>query len=187
MALDRDMYGDPMLVLERKQERALRAHEACGDCKYHQTLELRNETLHSCTLRRRYGWRCISFELDETMKQAQDFSHVEPHQSAVHDRLLNWARWVTPGSPSMVSPMFRQYRSHAWQWHTPEIRLTCDSLDAMAVEKIVAKLPAKHRDAVRWAYVHRCTPAIAIREMGVSYDGLAKLLRDGRQMLINLL
>lgn len=187
MAYDRHMYSDPLLVLERKQEQARRAFEACGHCKHHQTLELRNETLHSCALRRRYGWQCISFELDENMKHSVDFSHVEPHQTAMHDRLLNWARWVTPGSPSMVSPMFRQYRSHSWQWHTPEIRTTCDELDATLVEKTVAKLPEKHRTAVRWGYVYRCSPSAAMRELGVSNDGLAKLLRDGRQMLINLL
>ena len=119
-------------------------------------------------------------------KATIDFSRVEPNQIAIHDRLRNWARWVTPRTGNTVSPMFRGYRSHAWQWHTPEIRETCDMLDAQAIEKTVSKLPEKHRTAVRWAYVYRCTPAIACRELGLSYDGLYRHLRDGRQMLANL-
>jgi hypothetical protein len=35
--------------------------------------------------------------------------------------------------------MFRQYRSHAWQWHTSAFRPTCDLLDAVLIDKTVAK------------------------------------------------
>lgn len=119
-------------------------------------------------------------------KQAIDFAKVEPHQHAIHERLRNWAMWVVPRAGYAISPMFRGYRSHAWQWHTPEIRETCDMLDAQAIEKLVGGLPPKHRSAVRWAYVYRVTPAIAARELGLSYEGLFKHLRDGRQMLMNL-
>ena len=81
--------------------------------------------------------------------------------------------------------MFRNYRSHAWQWHTPEHRETCDLIDAQWLERQVAKLPRFHREAVRWAYVHRCTPAIAARELGLNYEGLYRFVRDGRQMLMH--
>ena len=119
-------------------------------------------------------------------REIPDFNRVDPEHHEIHDRLLNWALWVTPRTPSTVSPMFRHYRSHAWQWHTPEFRPTCDLLDAVVIEKIVARLPHKHREAVRWSYVYRCTPAIAIRELALSYEGLARHVRDGRTMVKNL-
>jgi len=113
-----------------------------------------------------------------------DFARVEDRHRAIHDRLRNWSRWVVVHPHAGVHPMFKNYRSHAWQWHTPEHRETCDTLDAQWLERLVAKLPSRHRDAVRWAYVYRYTPAIACRELGLSYDGLFKHLRDGRQMLM---
>ncbi len=119
------------------------------------------------------------------MKQAVDFQHVEDKHKAIHERLLNWSRWVTPGRQSFVSPMFRQYRSNAWQWHTPEHRISCDIIDGQMVEKAVSKLPAPHREALRWCYVHRCSAIHACRALGVSYEGLARLIRDGRQMMCN--
>ncbi len=115
-----------------------------------------------------------------------DFARVEPHQLPIHERLRNWARWCCVRPQSQVHPMFRNYRSHAWQWHTPEHRETCDLIDAQALEKVVSTLPTKHRAAVRWAYVWRFTPAIAVREYGLTYDGLYKHVRDGRQMVMNL-
>lgn len=120
------------------------------------------------------------------MKERPDFHRVEPDQLDIHDRLLNWARWVTPRTSSTVSPMFRQYRSHAWQWHTPEHRPTCDTLDAVLIEKTLRRLPVAHREAIRWCYVYRCTPAIAARELALSYEGLARHVRDGRTMVRNL-
>lgn len=114
-----------------------------------------------------------------------DYHHVEDKHNDIHQRLLNWASWVTPRSPSWISPMFRMYRSKAWQWHTPEYRVTCDTLDALAVEKGVSRLPEPHRSAVRWAYVVRCSPMHACKALGLSHEGLYRVLRDGRQMLSN--
>jgi DNA-directed RNA polymerase specialized sigma24 family protein len=118
--------------------------------------------------------------------ESPDYHRVEDDQLDIHNRLLNWARWVIPRTSSAVSPMFRNYRSHAWQWHSPEHRQTCDTLDALAIEKTMYKLPDKHRQAVRWCYVYRCTPAVAIREIGVSYVCLATLVRESRFMVRNL-
>ena len=112
-----------------------------------------------------------------------DFHHVEEHHRAVHLRLLNWARWVTPSNPTIVCPMFRQYRSHAWQWHAPEIRETVDMLDAQAIEKLVCSLPPKNRMAIKWAYVERTRPGKATRRIASSDSELARLIREGRQML----
>ena len=115
-----------------------------------------------------------------------DFARVEEHQLPIHERLRNWARWCSVRPRSQIQPMFRQYRSHAWQWHTPELRETCDLIDAQALEKVVSTLPIKHRAAVRWAYVWRHQPYVVCRELALDPVGLWRHLRDGRQMLINL-
>lgn len=121
-------------------------------------------------------------------RERADFHKVEPHQHAIHARLANWARWVTQdGTRAAVCPMFRQARSLTFQWYMPEYREVCDTADAVILEKAVSALPSYHRDAVRWAYVVRCTPAIACRALGVQDTGLYRYLRDGRQMLINRL
>lgn len=114
-----------------------------------------------------------------------DFHQIEGRHEKIHIELENWARWVQPSRQSWVSPMFQQYRSKAWQWHAPEHRETVRSLDAIEMEKAVSKLPNKHRAAIRWAYVIRCSPSGPMRALGVSNDGLLLLLNDGRQMLVN--
>jgi DNA-directed RNA polymerase specialized sigma24 family protein len=114
-----------------------------------------------------------------------DFHHVEDHQRDMDKRLQNWARWVKPRSPSWVSPMFRQARSNAWQWHTPEVRETCDMLDAQAMEKAVAALPEKHRTAIRWHYVYPVQPFKVQKALGVTEQALYGLVRDGRERLMN--
>lgn len=114
-----------------------------------------------------------------------DFHHVEDHQKDIDAKLMNWARWVTPRAPSWVSPMFRMAKSNSRQWHQPEIRETCDIIGAMLMEKEVCKLPEPHRAAIRWHYVIKCGPVKACRALGLTTEGLAKTVRDGRQMLIN--
>lgn len=114
-----------------------------------------------------------------------DFHHVDPHQKDVDAKLMNWASWVRPRSPNWVSPMFRQAQSNSRQWHTPEIRQTCDVIGAQAMEKAVAYLPESQRTAIRWHYVYPVSPAKACRALGVSMNGLAGLVRQGREVLIN--
>ena len=117
-----------------------------------------------------------------------DFHRVEPHQVEVDRRLKNWAGWVIPRNPGWVSPMFRQYRSEEKLAQVEKrYRITCDVQDAWLVEKAVCHLPMHHRDAIRWAYVVRNTPSAPLRELGVERDTLARLLRDGRQMLVTTL
>lgn len=120
-------------------------------------------------------------------KTTIDFNQVEPNHKAVHERLRNWARWVSVRPATQVQPMFRQYRSKAWQWHEKEFRETCDTLDAANVEKLVASLPPDHAFALRWFYVWKMTIGDARRAIGVSSAGLHRYLRDGRQFLINRL
>jgi len=122
------------------------------------------------------------------MKTRQiDFHAVDINQREIDARLVNWARWVKPGRQNWVSPMFQQYRSKAWQWERPEVKDPINTLDAMLMEKMVGALPDKHRTAIRWAYVVRCTPAVIMRHMAVSGEDLMGYLQDGRTMLKNRL
>lgn len=114
-----------------------------------------------------------------------DFHYVEEHQLAIHDRLLNWSRYVGVRHPGWVSPIWKLGRSNGRQWHVPEIRVSVNTQDGHIMEKAVAALPWAHRDAVRWAYIHRTNPSKPRRALGVTDDGLFELIRAGRQMLIN--
>jgi DNA-directed RNA polymerase specialized sigma24 family protein len=115
-----------------------------------------------------------------------DFHYVSDAHQAIHERLELWARWVRVKPTGwQTHPMFKQYRSHSWQWHTPEIRTPVNTLEAHALEKAVSALPEKHRDAVRWSYVFQNNPLQMARRLGVSKEGLLALVVDGRAMLIN--
>ena len=120
-------------------------------------------------------------------KSIVDFHHVEEKHFDIHDRLLNWARWVQVRPQYFVHPMFQQYRSHAWQWHTPVHVDSVDILDAQAIEKLMHKLATSYREAIKWAYVVRCSPTHARQAIGCTYADLYGFIRDGRQMLCNLL
>lgn len=114
-----------------------------------------------------------------------DFFTVEPHQLAIHERLLNWAQWVTPRLSSKQAGIWRLGRSNARQWHEPELRPPVNELDAAALEISVCGLPEVHRFAIRWCYVWKTGPSKARRAIGVTDDGLRQAIRDGRQMLLN--
>lgn len=115
-----------------------------------------------------------------------DYFIVDPAHIAIHEALENWARWVRVRPQGwQVSPMFRLYRSHAWQWHAPEVRAPVNMPDAVAVEKAVSGLPEKHRTAIRWCYVLQGHPSRMSRHLGVSKQGLADLISTARTMLKN--
>jgi len=115
-----------------------------------------------------------------------DYDAVAPNHRAVDQRLQNWARWVSVrGTPGRQHPMWAKSRSNSRQWYAPEPAPAVDGLDAQALEKAVAALPQYHAAAIRWAYVFRTGPAQAVRALGVTREGLAHLVRDARQMLIN--
>lgn len=119
-----------------------------------------------------------------------DLQAIDDAHSDVHKRLTNWAAWASPrtsGGYGSVSPMFRLYRSKAFQWHPPQFRETVDIQDALVVEKCMRHLPYELREALIWFYLVRCTPSIAFRHLGVGERGLAVYLRDGRAMVKNLL
>ena len=115
-----------------------------------------------------------------------DFHYVEPGHAEIDQRLRNWALWL------FGSNRARQHAMWIWckpaqHWEAVDLRGAVDPMDAVAIEKAVCKLPADHRDAVRWCYVFRGNPRRAAQSLGVSMDGLALLVRDGRQMLVNRL
>ncbi|MEJ7932565.1 hypothetical protein WG922_21525 [Ramlibacter sp. AN1015] len=114
-----------------------------------------------------------------------DFHYVEPQQLAMHDRLLNWARYVRVKPILWQAPIWRLGKSKGRQWHEPTIAEPTDTLDGHAIEKAVAALPELHREAIRWHYVWRTTPAHARRVLGVTNEGLQRLVVDGRSMLTN--
>jgi DNA-directed RNA polymerase specialized sigma24 family protein len=115
-----------------------------------------------------------------------DFFIVDDGHLAIHARLEEWARWVRVRPHGwQVSPMFRQYRSHAWQWERPEVRQEVNIPQAVEMEKAVSHLPEKHRAAIRWCYVFTGHPSRMARELGVSKQGLSDLIAAGRTMLMN--
>ena len=115
-----------------------------------------------------------------------DYFEVRPAHLAVHARLEAWARWVRVRPHGwQTAPMFRQYRSHAWQWETPEVKAPVNTLEAVAMERAVSGLPEKHRDAIRWAYVFTGAPGRMCRQLAVSKEGLLELIHAGRTMLVN--
>lgn len=121
------------------------------------------------------------------MTKYVDFDAVEAKHQTIHKRLANWASWVSVRHINQwaASSLWLQVKSNAWQWHPPEYRETCDIIDAQYLEKEICKLPRPHADALRWCYVFRTSPGFMASKMGVNKSGLARLIRDGRQMLMN--
>lgn len=120
------------------------------------------------------------------MKPTIDFNRIEPHQAAIHERLVNWSDCYRVRYGGKMHPMWRYFKSGARQWHQPEMRKTVDTADAAFIEKQMRHLPTKHREVLVWFYFDNATPAVARRAFGLPYDSLYRHLRDCRQMVINL-
>ena len=120
------------------------------------------------------------------VQESVDYSYVHDRHQAIHDRLNNWRRWVIVRPHGwQTNPMWRNARTSR-QWDVvPHIAVQVDTLDAMLIEKAVSALPVKHREAVRWCYVHCGNPLAMARALGVSKQGLADLVDVGRTMLGN--
>lgn len=117
-----------------------------------------------------------------------DYNHIPAHHEAIHERLVNWERWVRVRPQGWFThPMFRMCKSKARQWEAPVMQTPVNAIDAALIEKAVYALPEKHREAVRWWYVYRRDPVAMARNLGVSKQGLADLVGDGRTMLQNLI
>lgn len=112
-----------------------------------------------------------------------DFNRIDDLHHQVHEDLMNWKGWVQVREPVYTNPMFRQYRSHSWQWHTPEFRRTCDILHAQKVEKMVCSLPELHRIVLQWWYVYPAPPWKIRKHLGVTEEKLYQLLYEARSMI----
>lgn len=119
-------------------------------------------------------------------RDAIDFHAVLDAHLGIHERLLNWARWVRVRPHGwQVAPMFRQYRSNWRQWHEPILRASINVPEAVEMERAVSMLPEKHREAIRWHYVFNDSPPKIARRLAVTKQGLADLVSAARSMLVN--
>lgn len=118
-----------------------------------------------------------------------DFASVPPSQWQIHDRLTNWARWCRGRQGQFGdagSPMFELFKSDNWgRAYGEETSLPIDSMDAQRVAKGVYALPYKHRKAIHWCYIKPRDAMRKARELAVSLEGLAELVREARTMLVN--
>lgn len=121
-------------------------------------------------------------------RQYVDFSAVAPSQWAMHDRLLNWARWCEgrDGRSGDAAPMFALYKStDGRREYGAETSVPVKKDDAQRLAKGIAQLPDKHRRALHWYYLRPRAPTAKARELGVSHEGLATLVQHARLFLIN--
>ena len=82
--------------------------------------------------------------------------------------------------------MFRQYRSKAWQWETPETRPATNTLDAHEIEKVISRMDASMAHVLRWAYVFPyIDPRKVGRNVGKTQDALFDLLLNARDIVEN--
>jgi hypothetical protein len=115
--------------------------------------------------------------------EATDFFRIPDEQWAIHVRLENWARCLTPRKRKPMAPMWRFTRSGSRAWRTPEPLRALNQKDADTIEHAVRTLPGQHRAALRWCYVSRDAPARIVRMLGITYSTLAMLVIDARSML----
>ena len=116
-----------------------------------------------------------------------DFHRVDERHRDIDQRLERWGRWITRHPRAWkVLPMFAQYRSHAWQWETPEVIASGTPAENWEIERAVSLLPDKHRTAIRWAYAWPWVPVRAVRQhLGLTGPDLQRVLVDGRDILAN--
>jgi hypothetical protein len=119
------------------------------------------------------------------MRDHVDFVLVPEHQVALHVRLENWGRWCHGSGHAQMSPMFRMYRSSETFAGLQTAGSAVDIPDAVLVAKGVIALPEDHRHAMSWYYVNQGSPARACRVIGCGMTHLARLVIDGRTMMIN--
>lgn len=115
-----------------------------------------------------------------------DLAAVPEHQQATHEALENWALWCRNGrGGTNTMPMFRLYRARNDVASQPAKR--CDELAALEMQRAFVRLPEAHRHAIGWFYCYSwVSPGRVQRELGLTRNGLASMVIDGRQMLCNI-
>lgn len=118
------------------------------------------------------------------MQKYVDFHVIDPLHSKVHERLLNWARWVKvrPDLGWKMAPFWRLIKKER-VGEELAIRETCDILDAEMVEKAIRILPEPNRTAIRWWYVKADNPKKAAQALGLSLSGLSDIISQTRSLL----
>jgi DNA-directed RNA polymerase specialized sigma24 family protein len=115
-----------------------------------------------------------------------DFDIVPPQQYAIDARLRNWGTWCNGTAAASSSPMFRLSQSSARAREgVASSGNGVDRTDAVKIARAVTSLPPRHAGALNWCYVKPVSPRKACETFGTTMGGLATLLDDGRQMLIN--
>ena len=116
-----------------------------------------------------------------------DFNHVAEKHRAIDGRLINWSRWAVVHGARFIQPCFRGYRSDESfdDVHAQQKPLPIDPSDALKIERAVVMLPESHKLATVWFYRIKTQPMRACKALGVSRAGLAELIGDSRQMLLN--
>ena len=116
-----------------------------------------------------------------------DYCYVSLEHELIHARLLNWERWVRVRPHGWFThPMWKNSRTPRHWDVSPHTSIPVNTIDAMWIEKAVAAMPAKHRDALRWYYVHKGNNPVAMaRQLALSKQGLADIVSAARTMLIN--
>ena len=123
-------------------------------------------------------------------RQYVDLASVPQEQWEIHRKLdEHWKRWVNSPERQHVARMFSLVRSEApaKRAYGEETRVPLDRVLAMNLAKAVAALPEqKHREALVWFYLKNGKkPVKMARELGVSLEGLAELVKVARTMLRN--
>ena len=116
-----------------------------------------------------------------------DFHAVPDEQLEIHERLVNWGRWCNGSGGPATSAMFRLYITPARGRSGDGVTygMPVDTGDASRIAKAGVALPEGHRAAINWHYVKPVSPRRAAAALGTTLTGLALLVRDGRQMLVN--
>lgn len=103
-------------------------------------------------------------------------------------RLKNWALACRGGDKrtGTAAPMFMFYRSgDGKREYGAPTSVPVDRQDAAKVQSGIYMLPEKERAAIQWFYVHPKNAPAKARELGVNLEGLAKMVVEARQILIN--
>jgi hypothetical protein len=115
-----------------------------------------------------------------------DFDAVPAHHYAIDARLRNWGTWCNGTRGDSSSPMFRLAQSSARaRTDSRTSSLGIDPSDAVRIAVGVTALPVKHAAALNWCYVKPVGPRKFCEVVGTTMEGLATLLDEARQMLIN--
>jgi DNA-directed RNA polymerase specialized sigma24 family protein len=114
-----------------------------------------------------------------------DFHYVPEEHIRIHERLLNWAKWLRPGWVPGVAPGFELYQSPAYAKEDASCGQGVDGGDACRVHSVVQTLPVRQRATLTWCYCRPVNPRSMAKSLDVTMVELSDLLMDARQRLID--